>query len=251
MYVKFIFIFIFIILLLPACVKDDPGDFLGIRADIEVEIDLFTQKMKSCGIDSETISLIDKEYYGGRRITSLENKKSKNCMDNIREMSCEKFAKVKSLSEIEDCLYLENTDGFPTARFYCTRFFASKCRGVRTCTNYQECNDYNGNSQQDCFSTETCPGDIDLVPQCTGIIEELDSDGCHDANYLGVDSDKIEELNCLHLSDEAIIKHPELIERIEQCDESTKKFYGECFEHNGTHYDFFAPEGCDVYKPQQ
>jgi hypothetical protein len=260
-YKNFLIILIMSLILLPAsCNSESQGTpaYGNDLADIfESSVSDLTKRFSMCynkttdpqfKLDQEDEALIIL-ISAHRDYTNKELEKRKLCRDNIEQLACDSETLLNGkLSDIEGCLYYENTDGFPSLRTSCENFFYNFCYNSRGCTDDVECFQYAGGPFREACSEELRDGDY----QCTGSISKNDicvdvwteyTNGCHDFPGF-IDESKISKY-CDHLSSTSYIEDSTLQNQFTSCSEAISNYgMASCSLYDEINYDFETITEC-------
>ncbi len=193
----------------------------GVDYRLAEQYNSFVEKNAECNIVIENNFQAD--LYGTRSLTEQEEIKNKNCIANIKALTCDSESIIKNdLSLVTDCLYYENTEGFPTAKDICETHLKGFCQAPRHCVDGVYCDMYEGAKpfRKSCAESGndtgeyTCTGDYDNAPFCKPFWVEYTS-GCHDEpGYIKENS--FDDL-CDKFENVLLIEDNSIIEQFESC----------------------------------
>ncbi len=224
------YLLLFLLFAFISCINNeniDEGQESGIFLNTTIEREQ-TSMCHKIRIDCHNLSVecqdIEIPYaLGERKVTKLELNKFHNCDSNISALSCDSEAVVNhDLSLVPDCLFYENTEGFPDWKGECERFMTGVCEVPRNCVNGVQCDPYQGEKpfREGCEEAEnnegayTCTGDYNNVPFCKPFWVEYKS-GCHDfPGYVKKDSFKD---FCAHVGDTLLMDDNSIFDKIDVC----------------------------------
>ncbi len=199
----------------------------GIGGVLSSEYGQLKIKSEDCGLNYENkmreISIYFTTYYPTRVATTLENEKYISCRTNIEALNCESDAVVNfDLLTVPDCLFYENTEGFPTGKNICESRMNDFCHAPRYCVDGVSCDPFSGEKpfRQTCAESGsdtgayTCTGDYNNAPFCKPFWVEYTS-GCHDkAGY--VKENSFDDL-CDKFGDVLLIEDDSVVEQFDAC----------------------------------
>jgi len=197
----------------------------GIGGLLSSEYGQLKIKSEDCGLNYDDkmreISIYFTTYYPTRVATTLENEKYISCRTNIEALNCESEAIINfDLSTVTDCLYYENTEGFPTGKNICESRMNDFCHAPRHCVEGVSCEVYQGGMpfRKGCAEPSTgaytCTGDYDNAPFCKPFWVEYTS-GCHDEPGY-VKENSFDNL-CDKFGNVLLIEDDSIVEQFETC----------------------------------
>ncbi len=226
-YLIFLIISIFIISCESSKNENNGKQEIGIAQTLELEYGELSEKSESCNLDHndkmKEIIIYFSTYYSRRVTTEIEREKYISCRTNIEALTCESEAVINfDLSTVPDCLYYENTEGFPTGKNICESRMNDFCHAPRYCVDGVICDPFSGAKpfRQSCAEsgsdtgTYTCTGDYDNAPFCKPFWVEYTS-GCHDEPGY-VKENSFDNL-CDKFGDVLLIEDDSVVEQFDAC----------------------------------
>ncbi len=221
---------------------------------------LYSIVTDKCKKEITTDDIIIPKYVGYEKATLEELNKSISCENNITLLDCDSKAVVNyDLSLIPDCLFYENTEGFPTWKTTCENFMIGFCNSPRNCVNGVQCDPYQGEKpfRESCEDPEnnegayTCTGDYNNVPFCKPFWVEYKS-GCHDfPGYVKKDSFKD---FCTHIGNSLLMDDDTIFDKLKSCSYAISgnvNVEPTCSDYYAINYDLASIQECQFLIPSE